>query len=140
MKDVKDKPAFDRCRKCRKFGVFIVDGEGLAVRCFDERKKAFNWIRKHWPELKPAEARTRIRTFGAYWQVRRVPIPTFSWYKTGKCGNSFHGDTVFLWAGFPNRLPLPFSTGKKRFPAIGESPTNLSSFIVHFDKLRYCPS
>lgn len=71
MKDVKDKPAFDRCRKCRKFGVFIVDGEGLAVRCFDERKKAFNWIRKHWPELKPAEARTRVRTFGAYWQVRR---------------------------------------------------------------------
>lgn len=71
MKDVKDKPAFDRCRKCRKFGVFIVDGEGLAVRCFDERKKAFNWIGKHWPELKPAEARTRVRTFGAYWQVRR---------------------------------------------------------------------
>ena len=71
MKDVKDKPAFDRCRKCRKFGVFIVDGEGLAVRCFDDRKKAFNWIRKHWPELKPAEARTRVRTFGAYWQVRR---------------------------------------------------------------------
>ena len=71
MKDVKDRPAFDRCRKCRKFGVFIVDGEGLAVRCFDERKKAFNWIRKHWPELKPAEARTRVRTFGAYWQVRR---------------------------------------------------------------------
>ena len=70
MKDVKDKPAFDRCRKCRKFGVFIVDGEGLAVRCFDERKKAFNWIGKHWPELKPAEARTRVRTFGAYWQVR----------------------------------------------------------------------
>ena len=71
MKDVKDRPAFDRCRKCRKFGVFIVDGEGLAVRCFDERKKAFNWIGKHWPELRPAEARTRVRTFGAYWQVRR---------------------------------------------------------------------
>lgn len=69
MKDVKDKkPAFSRCKK---FGVFIVDGKGLAVRCFDERKKAFNWIGKHWPELKPAEARTRVRTFGAYWQVRR---------------------------------------------------------------------
>lgn len=68
MKNAKDRPVFDRCRK---FGVFIVDGEGLAVRCFDERKKAFNWIGKHWPELKPAEARTRVRTFGAYWQVRR---------------------------------------------------------------------
>ena len=66
MKD--KKPAFSRCKK---FGVFIVDGEGLAVRCFDERKKAFNWIGKHWPELKPAEAQTRVRTFGAYWQVRR---------------------------------------------------------------------
>ena len=68
MKNAKDRPAFDRCRK---FGVFIVDGEGLAVRCFDERKKAFNWIGKHWPELKQAEARTRVRTFGAYRQVRR---------------------------------------------------------------------
>ena len=67
MKD--KKPAFSRYKK---FGVFIVDGEGLAVRCFDERKKAFNWIGKHWPELKPAEAQTRVRTFGAYWQVRRV--------------------------------------------------------------------
>ena len=68
MKDKKEKPAFDRCKK---FGVFIVDENGLAVRCFDERKKAFNWIQKHWPELKPAEARARVRTFGAYWQVRR---------------------------------------------------------------------
>ena len=68
MKDKKDKPAFDRCKK---FGVFIVDEKGLAVRCFDERKKAFNWIGKHWPELKPAEARTRIKTFGAYWRVRQ---------------------------------------------------------------------
>ena len=68
MKDKKGKLVFDRCKK---FGVFIVDGKGLAVRCFDERKKAFSWIGKHWPELKPAEARTRVRTFGAYWQVRR---------------------------------------------------------------------
>ena len=66
MKGKKNKPAFDRCKK---FGVFIVDEKGLAVRCFDEKKKAFNWIGKHWPELKPAEARTRIRTFGSYRQV-----------------------------------------------------------------------
>lgn len=67
MKDRKEKPAFDRCKK---FGVFIVDEKGLAVRCFDARKKAFNWIDKHWPELKPADARTRVRTFGSYRQVR----------------------------------------------------------------------
>ena len=67
MKDRKDKPVFDRCRK---FGVFIVDEKGVAVRCFDERKKAFNWIGKHWPELDAASARRRIRTFGSYRQVR----------------------------------------------------------------------
>lgn len=67
MKDKKDKPVFDRCKK---FGVFIVDEKGVAVRCFDERKKAFNWIGKHWPDLDKDAARRRVRTFGSYWQVR----------------------------------------------------------------------
>lgn len=67
MKDKKDKPAFDRCKK---FGVFIIDEKGIAVRCFDERKKAFNWIGKHWPDLDKDAARRRVRTFGSYRQVR----------------------------------------------------------------------
>ena len=67
MKDKKDKPIFDRCKK---FGVFIVDEKGVAVRCFDARKKAFNWIGKHWPDLDQEAARHRVRTFGSYRQVR----------------------------------------------------------------------
>lgn len=67
MKDKKDKPAFDRCKK---FGVFIVDEKGVAVRCFDARKKAFNWIGKHWPDLDQEAVRRRVRTFGSYRQVR----------------------------------------------------------------------
>lgn len=67
MKDAKGKPAFDRCKK---FGVFIVDEKGLAVRCFDEKKKAFNWIGKHWSDLGQEAARRRVRTFGSYRQVR----------------------------------------------------------------------
>ena len=55
----------------KRFGVFVVDGDGLAVRCFDEKKKAFSWIGKHWPSLEQAEARGRVRAFGSYRQVRR---------------------------------------------------------------------
>ena len=67
MKDKKDKPVFDRYKK---FGVFIVDEKDIAVRCFDARKKAFNWIVKHWPDLDQEAVRRHVRTFGSYRQVR----------------------------------------------------------------------
>ena len=55
----------------KKFGVFIVDGDGIAVRCFDAKKSAWRWTDKHWPDLAQDEKKARIRTFRSYAQVRR---------------------------------------------------------------------
>ena len=68
MKKQEEKKPFDRCKA---FGVFIVDDEGVAVRCFNERRAARGWLEKHRPELRPSERNRLIRTFGSYRQVRQ---------------------------------------------------------------------
>ena len=61
----------DNSYRYKKYGVFIVDEKGLAVRCFNARKAAVGWIEKHWPDLPSAEKRKRIWTFSSYPQVKR---------------------------------------------------------------------
>jgi hypothetical protein len=55
----------------KRFGVFITDENGIAVRCFNARKAAYGWLHKHYPELNQDEKSKRIWTFGSRSQVRR---------------------------------------------------------------------
>ena len=57
--------------KWKKYGVFIVDEKGIAVRCFNHKMAAKGWLDKHYPDLDKNEKLKRIYTFGSYGQVRR---------------------------------------------------------------------
>lgn len=66
----------------KKFGVFIVDEKGIAVRCFNAKTAAWHWLDKHFPGLEQDEKKKRIYTFGSYSQVRRF------WDEQIRLGNS----------------------------------------------------
>lgn len=53
----------------RRFGVYILDENGVCVRCFNSKKAAWGWMDKHHPELTQDEKRKRIWTFGSRQQV-----------------------------------------------------------------------
>lgn len=53
------------------FGAYVVDGGGVAVRCFEEKAAAFRWLDKHFPGLGPDERSRRVWTFGSRSQVSR---------------------------------------------------------------------
>lgn len=49
----------------------VVDGRGVAVRCFPAKPAAFGWIGKHWPGLGQREAAGRVKRLDSRGQADR---------------------------------------------------------------------
>ena len=61
----------NRKKQHKKYGVFIVDESGIAIRCFNRNGAALNWLNKHYPNLSIQEKYNRLYTFSSYTQVKK---------------------------------------------------------------------
>ena len=61
---LKHKRSFKSHRqKVRKFGVYVCDENGLAVRCFNRLVAAYSWLDKHYSDISQDEKKKRIWRF-----------------------------------------------------------------------------
>lgn len=61
---LKHKRSFkNHMQKTRKFGVYVCDENGLAVRCFNRLVAAYSWLDKHYPDISQDEKKKRIWRF-----------------------------------------------------------------------------
>lgn len=61
---LKHKRSFkNQKRKAQKFGVYVCDENGLAIRCFNRLVAAYSWLDKHYSNLSQDEKKKRIWRF-----------------------------------------------------------------------------
>ena len=95
-------------KNAKRFGAYCCDENGVAVRCFDNKRACWSWMDKHHPELSQEEKGKRIWTFSSHSQLLRF------WNKQIRlgCSDSDVLGCMAYWCGCGTKQGLNLKNGK----------------------------